>query len=286
MTMKSRVGLLAVALVFGLASGLAMAQEAGPTIEHTPVTQAQAGQPLTLTATIHSGNGVFQPVVNFRSEGGATWSKVPLLPSSGGAYSATLPGANLTGNIEYYVEAYDNDGNGPARAGSPETPYRVVVASTSSEGKARHVTAQTATGGTPPPGELAAEKKSGGMGKTVGGIVGLAVGAAGLGVGIYGWVERNQEVSYSNAADPSARFAYQAPITNFLVLGIVGTSVGVAAAGVGAWLLWSGLSSGSGPSSEPGSPASPASPASKTEGGGFSLAPVPGGAVAGYSGRF
>ena len=203
------------------------------------------------------------------------------LPSGGGAYSATLPGATLTGNIEYYLETYDNDGNGPARAGSPEAPYHVAVASPPIEGAARHVTAKS-PGGTSAPtqGGAPAEKKPGAMGKTIGGIVGLAVGAAGLGVGIYGWVERNQEVNYSNAASPSARFTYQAPITNFTVLGIVGTSVGVAAAGVGAWLLWSGLSTASSAPSSPGTPA-------KDEGaGGVSLVPVPGGAVASYAGRF
>jgi hypothetical protein len=283
MTTKSMVRALAmVALVSGLAMGQAIAQEgaAAPTIEHNPVTQAPPGQPLTLTATIHSGNGVFQPVVEFRHEGETSWTKVPLLPSGGAVYSATLPGANLTGNFDYYLETYDNDGNGPARAGSPEAPYHVVVASPPGQGGTRQVTAQPAgSSGAPTKAEKgeATEKKSGSMGKTIGGIVGLAVGAAGLGVGIYGWIERQQEINFSNAASPAERFTYQSPIANFTVIGIVGTSVGVVAAGVGAWLLWSGLSS---------SPSSPTAPAKDEGPGGFSLVPVPGGAMAGYAGRF
>ncbi|MHB1845559.1 MAG: hypothetical protein ACYCWW_12080, partial [Deltaproteobacteria bacterium] len=115
-----------------LAMGLslpALAQDAapGPSIEHAPVVRAQAGQPLTLTATIRSGNGVFQPTVDFRRVGETTWSKVPLLPSGGDLYAATIPSASLGSDVEYYLEAYDNDGNGPARAGSPDAPFHVAV---------------------------------------------------------------------------------------------------------------------------------------------------------------
>ncbi|MHB8420370.1 MAG: hypothetical protein ACYDCL_20045 [Myxococcales bacterium] len=116
-----------VALLALPGAGLARAQSAGPTIDHTPVTQATAGQPLTIAATIHSSSGVFQPVVLFRHPGEATWRKQELLAGTNGSYAMTLPGNAVDRDLEYYLEAYDDDGNGPGRAGSPDSPFHVAV---------------------------------------------------------------------------------------------------------------------------------------------------------------
>jgi hypothetical protein len=262
MNVKLRAGLLVAGV---LVSGLARAQEAdGPSIEHQRVTQAQRGQPLTFTATIHSGHGVFQPLLYFRPAGTESWSKVPLLPSGGAAYAATLPAANVAADFEYYLETYDNDGNGPARAGSPKAPFLVAVADAPS-----HAHAELGSTAEQPPAS---------RGKTVGGIACFAGGLTGLGVGIYAWAEWNQETNYRNAAiGLQAQNVYQSPIQNFLVLGAVSTGLGAVATGVGIWLLYSGLSSGSGQGSSPSAAA--ASPS-------VSIVPVPGGALAGYAGHF
>ncbi len=50
-----------------------------------------------------------------------------MLAGPNDSYSATLPGNTVDANLEYYVEAYDNDGNGPGRAGTPETPFLIAV---------------------------------------------------------------------------------------------------------------------------------------------------------------
>ncbi len=266
--------MLGIALASLAAAPAALGQDgtAMPGIEHAAVTQATPGVPLTLTATIRSGNGVFQPVVAFRHVGETNWAKVPLLPSGGDVYTATLPGATLSSDIEYYIEAYDNDGNGPARSGSPDAPLHVTVAAAAPV--VRLVNAQPAPGASPAKSDASVEKSgTGGLsGKTIGGIVSGAVGLAGLGFGIYGWVEWNTEVGYSNKASANVRGQYQPTITQDLVIGIAGTSVGVAGLAIGAWLLFTGHSSAAADGSK--------------DSGAFSVAPVPGGAVASYAASF
>ncbi|MHB8416985.1 MAG: hypothetical protein ACYDCL_02845 [Myxococcales bacterium] len=268
-------------LLATLPATAALTQEAGtsmPGIEHTPVAKATAGQPLTLTATIRSSNGVFQPVVAFRHVGETAWAKVPLLPSGGDVYTATLPGATLASDIEYYLEAFDNDGNGPARAGSPDAPFRIEIGPAATAG-VRQVTAQPASrGATSAPPAASTETSVGVSGALIGGIVSGAVGLVGLGIGVYGWVERNDEVNISNAANPAVRSQYQPDITQFTVVGAVGTAVGAVALGVGIWLTAVGILNGHASTT--------ATDAPKDTSGGLSVAPTPGGAMASYSGRF
>ncbi len=212
-------------VLFGAA--LARAQSAGPSMEHTPIVQATAGQPLTISATIHSANGVFQPVVLFRHPGEATWRKQELLAGANGVYAMTLPGSAVDGDLEYYLEAYDNDGNGPARAGSPESPFRIVVpvASTAQPAPAAAVTA--------PP-----ENAAGAGWIKPAGWAGLSVGGAGLVVGTILMVVAGNEAAAAQA-DPTAGGAFHKSQTaaSENTAGIVTLVAGSAVAIAGAVLL-------------------------------------------------
>ena len=262
-------GLLLLAASLSL-SGLARGQEAlAPTITHTPVATAQPGQPLTLTAMIHSSNGVFQPVLDFRRAGDSAWTKVPLLGSGGDVYAATIPGANLSGDIEYYLEAYDNDGNGPARAGSPDAPFHVAIVSAVAP---RQIAAGDGALASQAPPQFQKEAAAP-NGRLIGGLVSLGVGVAGAGVGTWGFISRNTSVTNSNSASPANRQQYLSEISEFTAIGVVGLAVGVAALGVGVYLI----ASGSGKAAN----ANDAAPSS-----GLSVAPLPGGAMAAWSGRF
>ncbi len=254
----------------------AAAQEApvGPALDHTPVVHATPGEPLTLTATIHSGNGVFQPIVSFRHVGEAAWVKVPLLPSGGDLYSATIPGASLGSDIEYYLEAYDNDGNGPARAGSADVPFRISVGGGAApfvSTAARETSAQTAVQPPAPAPSAEAKKQTGVDGRTIGGVAALAVGVVGGVVCGYGVYQRSAAVTNANSASAAVRPQYYPEISEFTAVGIGGGVVAVAAIATGVYLLASG--------SKDEAPA--ASPS-----GGLSVAPLPGGAVAAFSGSW
>jgi hypothetical protein len=104
-----------------------------PVLTHTPVTTAKRGKPLTITAHAIDPSGVFGPFVYLRKKGlpGSEYIPMRMVASTTGAagdYALEIPAALVSVDaLEYYIEAWDNAGNGPARAGSPESPLPVKV---------------------------------------------------------------------------------------------------------------------------------------------------------------
>jgi hypothetical protein len=116
---------VASALV-ALLSTSAFADEAPPVITHTPVTTA-SGSWVQVMAKITSKRKFF-PQVFYRYDAGGQWqAPIDMKPVRGEAH---MFGANVPTRgalVEYYIEAYDEVGNGPARAGTPDAPIRVSV---------------------------------------------------------------------------------------------------------------------------------------------------------------
>ena len=102
-----------------------------PSISHTPVSRTLKGKPLVLTARITDPSGVFQPVLYVRKKGMGSGEYIPIKMVGSrltqGDYTVEIPQALVSADLEYYLEAYDNAGNGPARAGAPENPNLVKV---------------------------------------------------------------------------------------------------------------------------------------------------------------
>ena len=102
-----------------------------PLITHQPVTEAVKGRPLAITAEIEDPSGVFQPLLYLRKRGmgRADFIPIKLLPSktNPGEWSVELSPLLLSDDLEYYLEAYDWAGNGPARAGTPAAPLPIAV---------------------------------------------------------------------------------------------------------------------------------------------------------------
>ncbi|MHB1843603.1 MAG: hypothetical protein ACYCWW_02045 [Deltaproteobacteria bacterium] len=192
---------LAVILApLALLAGTALSQEAGPAIQHAPISQAVPGQPLTITATIQSAHGVFEPTAIFRRVGDPAWMKQALLPEGEGRFSVTLPGASVTSDLEYYLEAYDDDGNGPARAGGPDAPFRVAVAPAapgSAAPAAKPAPAAAVSAPVPPPK---------GDWRPVLGWSALAAGGAALAGGVAFLLSANGQTAAAQAS-PSASVA-------------------------------------------------------------------------------
>ena len=97
-----------------------------PAITHTPA-HATAGQPIHLAAHIVDESRIF-PQLFFRyGTHGAYEAPIDLKKVKGAKdeYDATIP--YKPGPIDYYIECYVEFGNGPARAGAPEAPLRVIV---------------------------------------------------------------------------------------------------------------------------------------------------------------
>src|SRR5919204_5214274 len=100
-----------------------------PVISHSPISRGERGKPTTLTARITDESKIF-PQVFFRFGSSGNYEKpldMKAVRGQKGQWTATLPPP--PGNtIEYYIEAYDEFGNGPARAGDADKPFRIDFA--------------------------------------------------------------------------------------------------------------------------------------------------------------
>ena len=100
-----------------------------PNVSHTPVTHAPRAKPLHLEARAVDPSGVFQVVLYLRRHGGSDFIPFKMNPDKTvmGNYTVDLPTALVSTDLEYYVETYDNVGNGPARTGTPERPLQIKL---------------------------------------------------------------------------------------------------------------------------------------------------------------
>lgn len=108
---------------------LAAADAEPPTIQHFPVRRVDPGVALTVKARISDPSGVFDPGVSWRNAGGDTFKRVPMQAKGGSEFETVIPANAITAAaVEYFIEAFDENGNGPARFGNPQKPIRVAVA--------------------------------------------------------------------------------------------------------------------------------------------------------------
>jgi hypothetical protein len=125
------------ALTLSMPAARAASPGATPIIVHQPLSTYSAGDSVTLRARIRSpaGKQIFSPAVFVRAAGTKELSRIALQPVAGEAdvFAAQIPATLTRGDFEYYVESFDEEGNGPARVGSPEAPLRAKVAATAAE---------------------------------------------------------------------------------------------------------------------------------------------------------
>jgi hypothetical protein len=100
---------------------------APPAITHAALTQALKGKSVEINARLVGDTGVQGAVVMFRHAGEKDYKALPMGNIGGDDYTATIPAAMTSSDLEYYVEAFDQYGNGPARSGAPNVPYALRV---------------------------------------------------------------------------------------------------------------------------------------------------------------
>jgi len=106
------------------------ADSAPPSISHAPVRRIDPDSALVIKAHISDPSGVFDPSVSWRLDGESVFRRAAMVAKGPGDFETTIPGANLRSkSVEYFIEAFDEQGNGPARFGNPDKPIRVAIAS-------------------------------------------------------------------------------------------------------------------------------------------------------------
>lgn len=179
---------------------------AAPRIEHEAVESAVRGRALTLRARITDESGVFDPALLYRVGRTGPFLRLPMAAIDGerDLYTATVPAEVVSGDLEYFLEAFDEQGNGPARFGAEEVPVLVRVlaraAPPPAATKAPLPQAPLAKNSAPapgaPPGALspAAPEDEGApglwLGVGLGGAAAVALAAASAGAAIW-WLTRD-----------------------------------------------------------------------------------------------
>jgi hypothetical protein len=101
---------------------------APPAITHAAVAHAPKGKPVEINARLVGDTGVQNAAVMFRHAGEKDYKALPMGNIGGDDYTATIPAGMVTSDLEYYLEAFDRYGNGPARSASPSVPYSLKLA--------------------------------------------------------------------------------------------------------------------------------------------------------------
>lgn len=113
-----RLAIPLLALFFALP-----ALAAAPAFEHTPPPDAVPGQDLTVAAAIHSSGGVYDPYLWYRPAGSKGFRKLALKRGADGRYLATIPGAEVAGDVEYFLQAFDASNLAEGTWSSRKRPY-------------------------------------------------------------------------------------------------------------------------------------------------------------------
>lgn len=125
--MKRRLWMGLAVWVLGFARpALGQPDTSPPVIAHTPLKQALKGRRLVIKAKISDAHSIFAPAVYVRRKGTSDYDNFPMRPK-GAAFQVVLPASMITEDLEYFIEAFDDLGNGPSRVGAPSAPIRVQV---------------------------------------------------------------------------------------------------------------------------------------------------------------
>ena len=98
-----------------------------PRIVHQVLRQAKLGHPVEIEAYIYDQTGVFEPKVYYRRVGAPSFSTAAMVLRGDDRYVAVIPAEALSTRMQYFVEAFDLNGNGPARHGTPDAPHEISL---------------------------------------------------------------------------------------------------------------------------------------------------------------
>jgi tetratricopeptide (TPR) repeat protein len=99
-----------------------------PILTHQAVKSAYRGHPVRLTArVVDERSGVATPQACWRNLYKKDFECQPMGKIGEDQYGIEVPAKAVNDGFAYYLEAYDNNDNGPARSGAPELPNSVMV---------------------------------------------------------------------------------------------------------------------------------------------------------------
>ena len=204
--------LAAAFLSLFLASSARAAEDVtAPVIEHTPVSRIERGQKFVEVFAKITDESKFFPQLFFRYGSTGEYQKPLDMKAVKGQKNKWGAAAPVKGDVlEYYLEAYDEAGNGPGRSGDPEKPHHVDTTGDSGPVAAapspKQVEAPPAEPPkrTPPPAATAQAQSSGRTWTWITGGVGLGLLTGGLLTGLA--VKTADDAYTKRLTDPTSSY--------------------------------------------------------------------------------
>ena len=121
------VALAAAVLLVPPGAKAEVADTLPPEITPRAVEVPASGRPLVVECDIADPSGVYEPLVYWREAGAPEFTHAKLQHVDGTRYRATIRLPAGAEAVEYFLEAYDGKGNGPARVGSQKLPLKLSL---------------------------------------------------------------------------------------------------------------------------------------------------------------
>jgi hypothetical protein len=121
----------------------------------------------------------------------------PAAAGAGDTYGADVPAELLTGDVEYFIEAFDTNGNGPARAGDETAPFVITF---------KNPVVVAAADPAKPPEPVEEEGGGGGLLVAVGVVAGVVVllgAGAGVAFLVYSTREKTPDTTRVSVTGPT-----------------------------------------------------------------------------------
>lgn len=124
----ARFALLLIApLVLVVTKDAVAADNVPPAILATTPEPLTPGAPFRVTCDIVDESAIAHPTLYWRASGAGTFEAASMRVVGEHTYRAETPVLQGIPAIDWYLEAYDAEGNGPARFGSPTEPQHTEV---------------------------------------------------------------------------------------------------------------------------------------------------------------
>jgi hypothetical protein len=221
-----KVPLVVVAVVaFGSpAARAATVDNEPPEITPEPVKLPAPGKPLAIECDIADKSDIFDPLVYWRGAGQKEFARTQLKHVSGTRYRAEIVVPPAIKELEYVLEAFDANGNGPARVGNQNKPMRLSLEPPKAPPKVVKVAPVVPSGPSNVPAYAALG--AGGVLVVVGVVFALSAGTA--------------HDEFVKNYDPVRRPELASSIGTDALIADVGIGLGLAGVATGAFLLLRG----------------------------------------------
>ena len=127
MSLIFRIGL--PLLIFGVfIPRAALAEDiTAPRIVHEACEAYEIDKPVELRAKFYDESPIFDPKVIWRMASGGDWKYAEFKKDRATEVFVAKFKADYRAPIEYFIEVFDENGNGPARLGTPEAPVKLIA---------------------------------------------------------------------------------------------------------------------------------------------------------------